>query len=121
MGFYVMGKYQSVAWCSTRAEAEKIAKQGNYYGGINRIVVPDNNEEEEQMWPCTVTIEATMPDKRSRKITAEFDGNEGNGNIRENAIKSLRKRMRKPWLWYGVGFIIHKPFGTLEGVFEETK
>lgn len=41
MGFYVMGKYQSVAWCKTREEAEKIARQGNYYGGINWTVVAD--------------------------------------------------------------------------------
>lgn len=70
------------------------------------------------LWPCVVKIEAHMPDKKKRKIIVKFDGDEDNGNIKENAIKALYKRMKKPWLWYGVGFVIYKPFGTLEGVFE---
>lgn len=60
-----------------------------------------------------------MPDKRMRSLSITFDGGADDGNIRENAIRALRCAMRKPWLWYGVGFTIRKPFGTLTGVFEE--
>ncbi len=72
------------------------------------------------LWPCTVVITATMPGGRQRTISVKFDADEGNGNIRENAIFALRQRMRKQYLWYGVGFIVHKPFNTtIEGVFED--
>lgn len=70
------------------------------------------------LWPCTVEIESTMMDKRNRKLKVEFDGDANGGNIRNNAIGALRKRMRKPWLWYGVGFLVHKPFEQIEGIFE---
>lgn len=33
MGYYVMGRHTSVAWCLHREEAEKIAAQLNYRGG----------------------------------------------------------------------------------------
>jgi hypothetical protein len=38
-GYYVWGKYTSVAWFLNRNDAEECAKKMNYRGGINYIVV----------------------------------------------------------------------------------
>lgn len=37
-GFYVMGRYQSVAWFATKDEAEKECRRMNYSGGQHYTV-----------------------------------------------------------------------------------
>ena len=56
------------------------------------------------LWPCTAEIESMMMNGKTRKLTVSFDGDANDGNLRANAIKALQKRMRKPWLWYGVNY-----------------
>jgi hypothetical protein len=55
---------------------------------------------------------------RKRSLEVNFDGDGNDGNILHNAKLALRSRMRKPWLWYGVGFTVKKPFGSIDGIFE---
>lgn len=39
-GFYVMGRYTSVAWFATRADADALALRLNYSGGATYRVEP---------------------------------------------------------------------------------
>lgn len=40
MGFYVVGLYQSFAWCATLAEARRVAEKATYAGVRGVRVVP---------------------------------------------------------------------------------
>jgi len=43
-GWFIMGKYTSVAWFLNRKAAENEAERMNYRGGQHYIVVASNNE-----------------------------------------------------------------------------
>jgi hypothetical protein len=66
-------------------------------------------------WPCHFFAETTMPNRRKRTIQFEYDGS---GDFRLNAQVELRRRLHKPYLWYGVGYAIVTPFGTKLGTIE---
>lgn len=38
MGYYVVGRYTSVAWCLRREDAERVARHLNQYGGTHYTV-----------------------------------------------------------------------------------
>lgn len=70
------------------------------------------------LWKCKLTMSACMIDKRHRKIEFYYDG--ADGETQELGVKALRKRLRKPYLWYGVGYEILTPLGMrIQGTFED--
>lgn len=66
-----------------------------------------------------IYIHATMMNGRSRSI--EFNYNPGTNDPVKHGLALLRKRMRKPCLWYGVGYKVRALDGIYlyEGTFEE--
>ena len=59
-------------------------------------------------WPCTYKATATKMDGNNIYISGPFDGF---NDIVGNAETTLRKRLRKPWQWYGVGITLLTPLG----------
>lgn len=58
-----------------------------------------------------------MPDRRTREVSVHFDGL---GDAVGKGLIALRKKIRKPRLWYGVSFTVVSPLGQkVSGVFEE--
>lgn len=59
-------------------------------------------------WTCSFCGETTHPSGRDMMVEGVFDGA---GDLLEKAHMEILRRLRKPWLWYGVGFWIHTPLG----------
>lgn len=67
-------------------------------------------------WPCRITMQAAHWNGRVRGVSV---GYEGGGDARGLGLAALRRRLRKPHLWYGCGYRIATPLGqVVEGVFE---
>jgi hypothetical protein len=67
---------------------------------------------------CHFYAEATMPNKRKRKLDFKFEDDCFYASVKTHATIALNKRLRKPHLWVGVQCVITMGEKQIDGVIE---